>query len=280
MDWNSVIYSAIGGGGGALLGATIAALVIKLLKKDPEDSEDKTASAIKGGLAALGVIAGLNVMTGLYKNMTLPRIIPLDTTDLYESFPVAEVIEKESPEAFKRMVYPIDRATRNGSLKQQDLNEMREVYFELMGQKMAMASADSLRELENVKLRQYPIFRDKKPEVCTLMLNGEPYPDVSKIIGEEEGELEMQTMANLFKNPPRPEDFVVDMAIGEKLFTDLIVEAAADVDLNNVRPEITGDGANRAEHQKVCDLSARLSKSLMALEDDDYLHAYSYLLSP
>jgi len=277
MDLNLIIYGALGGALGGGLGTWIGSF-FKKKKSDKEDPNQENGPASMIGVLIMVPILLLFPM--LYKNMTLPRIVPLDMTELYESFPVAEFIEKENPEAFKRMVYPVDRATRNGSLKQQDMNEMRDVYFELMGQKMAMASADTLREVETVKLRQYPIFRDKKPEVCTLMLNGEPYPDVSKIIGEEEGEYEMQTMANLFKNPPRPDNFVVDMARGEKLFTELIVKAAADVGLSNVRPEITDDGANQEEHQKVCDLSARLSESLMALDDDDYLHAYTYLLSP
>ncbi len=280
MDWNSVIYSGIGGGIGAALGITIAAFIIKFLNRDPEDNEDKTASGIKGGLAALGVVAGLNVMTGLYKNMTLPRMLPLDRAELYESFPVAEIIADENPDAFARMLYPVDRATRNGSLEQKYLNEMREVYFELIGEKMAVASAASLREVEKIKQRQYPIYRAKKPEICTLMLNGEPFPDVSKIIGEEEAKFEMKTMAMLFRNPARHKDFVVDLSHGETLFNDLILEAVSDAGVSNIRPEIMANGENNAEHKKICDLGSHLSETMLKLSNEDFLQAYAYLISP
>ena len=84
--------------------------------------------------------------------MTLPRIIPMDTREAFAELPILDVIKEQSPAQYKRMMVPVDRATRNNKMSQTVLNDFRVVYFELIEEKVRKASAANLRDLERISI--------------------------------------------------------------------------------------------------------------------------------
>lgn len=279
MDWSSVIYSAIGGGGGAALGVLIAAITIKLLNKNPKDPEDKTAAGIRGGLAALGAIIGINVVPPLYKNMTLPRIIPLDYTEVFEQMPILKIIAEQSPADFKKLTRGMDRASRNKNVTQEDLNDIREVLFELMDQKVKTASADTIRSMQSISNSQYKVYRDARPEICTLIFHAKPYPDVTYLFSEEDNKTELEGMVELFSGTRRDSNFVPDLSKGETLFMETVLESIETLGVTNIQPDIIDGNPNEDEHKLICDLQVDIFTKVNDMNDEDLMHVYDFVAS-
>jgi len=210
VDWSSVFYSAIGGGGGAALGALAAATVVKILGKNPADKDDKTVSGIRGGLAAVGAVLGYSSMTGLYKNMTLPRIFPMDMSSLYEELPFLVELEKQDPESFNRLVQTAD-SFRGGTPSQKHLDTFRAEYMFIIDEKSKTASIGILREMNAVAEMQFELLEQSDPRICTMISNGLSYPTLDKILGKEYAEKEKAVLLRLFAEPPRSSDVVVDV---------------------------------------------------------------------
>ena len=279
MDITAIIYAAIGGGGGALLGRACASFFSK-----PNDNSDaeKTAKNVAGvgaGLAGGLTVAGALILPMLYRNMVLPRIVPLDETEFLESLPVYKVIKEQSPEDYKRMTVPLDRISRRGSATQEDLNKMRDVLFELIAEKQATANAAILQDKNGVLRLQYIDFKEKEPKLCTLTINGEPFPAVSNIMSEDIAKLEQEVMVKLFTEAPRDPNFVPDLERGKEVFDKIAAEAVAASGVNNLRPEILETAANRVKHQNVCDFGKSFVTKQMALEDADLFNVTAYMES-
>ena len=94
-DVSAIIYSAIGGGGGALIGVLLFFLFQKMRRKDVA-SEDRVSTGVKGGLVGGLAVAGGLFVGAVYKNMTLPRIFPMDDTEIAQSLPVLVFIKTET----------------------------------------------------------------------------------------------------------------------------------------------------------------------------------------
>jgi len=289
MDFTAIIYAAIGGGAGAGLGHALAGMFSKSKSKTETDeikageanfSEvKKSRSGIGSGLAGGLAVAGMLGLPALYKNMTLPRIVPLDETEFLESEPIYKLIKEQSPEDYKRFLGPLDRATRNGNVTQKDLDEIRVVLFEQIKEKTALANAEVLRDLNNVSVLQSEIYNEKEPSICTLIFNGEPYPDVSDILTEDVAEKERVAMVSLFTEAPRDSTIVVDLERGEQLLTEIAANIITELGISNVRPEITNTAENRVEHQKICEFNALFIQKQHALLDQDLYNVQAYLNS-
>jgi len=277
LDLTAIIYAAIGGGVGGLLARLCVSLFLKSTGDSDPEKTAKKGAGLGGGLAGGLVVAGALILPALYKNMVLPRIIPLDETEFLEGDPIYKVIKEQSPEDYKRMIVPLDRASRNGNATQEDLDNIRVVLFELMAEKMIAANANILRDVNDVSILQAEIYKEKQPSICTLTFNGEPYPDVSDILNEDVSKLEQGVMMKLFTEPPRDSNFVPDLERGEKLITNIAIELAEQTGLNNIRPPIIDTLENRLEHQKVCEFSILFSKKQNQLSDEDLFSVKAYL---
>lgn len=277
MDWSAIIYAGIGGGGGSLLGTVLGLGLQKMTGKSVNtETEGRTKSGVVAGLGGGLAVAGMVMVPALYKNMTLPRLVPIDHSEIFEGSPIYEVIREQSPDDYERLLLPIDRAARKGEVAQADLDEMRVILFQLINEKRMRASGATLREFEKVSQSQALVYKVTNPTICTLMINGEPYPSVVDYLGEREVELEQDVMKQLFINAPRDETFVADLDRGKVLFDSIITEAIVETGVTNVRPEINVTTENNAEHQKVCDLTVSFSSKKSKLSDEDLMHVMTY----
>ena len=277
MDWSAIIYAAIGGGGGSLLGTALGLGIQKMIGKPAKAvTEGKTKSGAVAGLGGGLAVVGMLMLPALYKNMTLPRLIPIDQNEIFEAAPIYGVIKEQSPEDFGRLLLPIDRADRNGEITQGVLDEMRVVLFRLIAEKRANASAKTLRAMEKVTQSQALVLKEKKPSICTLMINGESYPSTVDYVGEAEVKLEQDVMEQLFTNPPRDVDFVADIKRGESLTSSIASAAVQETGVDNLRPEITETGENENAHRKICDFLILYSSKKTELNDEELLDAIAY----
>lgn len=277
MDWSAIIYAAIGGGGGSLLGTALGLGIQKMMGKSAKSETDgKSRSGVVAGLGGGLAVVGMMTVPALYKNMTFPRLVPIDQNEIFEGAPIYEVIKEQSPEDFERLLLPIDRAARNGEITQGVLDEMRVVLFRLIAEKRAKASAKTLRALEEVTQSQALVLKAKKPSICTLMINGESYPAVADYFDEAEVQLEQDVMEQLFTNPPRDVDFVADIKRGESLMSSIASATVKETGVDNLRPGITKTGENEDAHRKICDFLILYSSKKTELNDEELLDAIAY----
>jgi len=284
MDITAIIYGAIGGGGGAFLGGVVASIFSKS-KNETEadvtniDDVKKVRSGIGGGLTGGLAVVGMFVLPALYKSMILPRIVPLDLTEFVEAAPIYSVIKEQSPEGFKRLTAPLDRVSRNGTATQDDFNKVRAVLFELIRDKMTTANASVLRGTIDIQRLQYEDFKASQPTICTQVVHGLPYPDVSDIISEKSSKLEEENMVKLFTEAPRDANFVVDLERGKMLLEKILAESIEEVGVSNLQPADLGTAENKLEHQKLCDFGISHTTKQLKLDDADLIHVTLYLNS-
>ena len=278
MDISAIIYSAVGGGGGALLGSLLSMFVLKFSDSTAEDSK-AIASASRSALAVIFGAIGVFVLGSLYKNMTLPRIAPLDDSEFIAATPIYAVIKEQSPAEYQQILKPADRAERNGTVTQADLNEMRAVYFELVAEKMLTASGSSLRAINKVSQNQHEIFREKSPRICTLFLNGEPFPALEDYFSPTEMKAEQDAMVLLFTAPPRRPNSAPDLEKGKVLFESALLTPMQELGIKDIRPDVSETAGNESDHSKICDLAIAYSKNKQALDDDDIIDLTAYLES-
>ena len=284
MDWSSVFYAALGGGGGALLGNILAIFIQKLRSKSTTvDKNDTLGAGIRGGFAGGLAVLGMTVLPSLYKNMTLPRIIPFDFSDIEEDVPIYGIIKEQSPKDYDRLIAPVDEAIRNNNFTQNNLDEMRVVLFKLMAEKMNFASADTLREMEKQSIRQQQIYKEKKPTICTLTINGEPFPPLTDILSDDDVLREQKLMVKLFTDPPRDSKIVPNLDQGKETFDEIISSSLNELNITNLQPEISEDLANDpqniSEHQKICDFAVLVSTKKIGLSNPDLINFQYYLTS-
>lgn len=288
MDISAIIYAALGGGGGALLGKLLYSWFHdrrqeRARRPDGPKVDGETGEGLRAGIGG-GLIGGLAVAGtlasgALYKNMIFPRLLPLDDSEVIAATPIFGVIKEQSPEDYAQILYPLDRAVRQGGATQRDLDEMRAVYFKLVAVKTAAASGESLRRVELHAQSQYKTYREKAPRICTLMLNGEPFPAVDGYFSAEEVAAEQKVMVNLFKAKPRDPEFTPDLERGKTLFEAAFVLPMTEMGLTDLRPDMTETAGNEADHVKICDLAIAFLENKVALDDQDILHLTAYLQS-
>lgn len=278
MDISAIIYAAIGGGGGAVFGVLVFSLFRKMRGEDVSRLTG-TASGVGGGLIGGLAVAGGIGMGALYNNMILPRIVPLDDSDMIAETPIFGVIKEQSPEVYAQILFPIDRAVRNGGVKQEDLNEGRKIYFSLIEEKMQIASGEALRSLEEVSEYQNKVLKEKEPRICTLILNGEPYPAIDQYFSKEDQKAEQTVMVNFFTNEPRDPEFVTDLQRGKMLSEKALLEPMKEMGITDIRPDPSPGAGNDVAHRKICDLAIAFAKNKQGYSDEDIMNVQAYLKS-
>jgi len=278
MDWNLIIYTAIGASLGAVVGRFLSKFVLRTRQGDSENnpSDRKTPKTV---LTVVLVILGINAVPAFYKNMTFPRIVPLDTADISAELPVLAIIEKESPEIFSEMIRPLDKGARNNDISQDILNEFRAKYDIAIAEKTQHASAETLKKIEPVSILQHEILKEKAPRICTQITNGIPYPALDSILGTEFSTREQASLVLLFTEPKRSSEFAPDIEKGKEIFGEFVKTFFKDNAISTINPEISDTIENEGEHIKVCDFAIAFSKMKLALSDDNYLNVTEFLNS-
>ena len=265
MALDTVIYAAIGGAIGGGLGSLIG-------KKFGNKN-------ISTAIAAIMVVGMWQLFVGLYKGMVLPRIVPLDLTKMNSEAPVLPFIKIQSPEKYSQLIRSYDKAVRNNAVTQEFLNEFREPLFDALRERQITSTREPLELGTQVAIRQFEVYREMAPEICTQILHGRPFRDVSKILPEDLSKLEQEAMVSYFQHPERPESFETDITKGKEIIDGYVIDIVSELGITDMDPEISTPLKNPQDHQKICDFQVKLNNRIVTLEDPDFLYAWDYLLS-
>lgn len=278
MDISLIIYSGLG----AALGAATGKLISRAFFKDVEKETNSPEEDKKGNKTVLTVILtiiGLNVLPLYYKDMTLPRLAPIDTRAFNKDMPVLNIIQDQNPELYQNMLKPLDKALRNNDFTQDELNEFREAYLVAITEKRKIASAKTLRKSDSVATLQLEILKEKEPTYCTLIFYGRPYPRLDEILGTDFGIKEQAALTLLFTESPRPQSYVPDLEMGKSLFDQIAAIIIEENNITDLDPKILPSNENILEHKKICDFQSSLFAKKAELNDAEMLNVNAYLAS-
>jgi len=281
MDFSAIIYAGLGGGVGGLIAASITALIERRqsAQEDTNKNNDAAKGALRGGLAALFVVGGFTTTSALYKNMTLPRIVPMDVAEMIEDLPYLRYIEEQDPVAFEKLIYPIDKISRSGKNTQESVTEFRAQLQKIVSEKQATASAETLRVQNEVASELFDTLKLKAPQVCTQKFYGRPFQLLNEILDDDYSKRENAAMGLYFTNPPRPETYTPDLVRGEELFNEIFLRLVEELEIEDLDPPIDDDPTTLVQHIKICNIQSKLNHASNALSDDDFLHVVSYIAS-
>lgn len=175
MDVSAIIYAALGGGIGGALGPLIGRLI------NNKDAKKGTVTVI----SAVFIAIGYQGTTLLYKNMTLPRIVPLDTSGVLKTVPALKYVQSESPKLYAKLIHPIDKAVRNNETTQETLNDFRLNFEIALSEKRKNASAKTLRTDNDMAFELYGILKVEAPVVCTQKLHGRPFQMLTEFLSKD-----------------------------------------------------------------------------------------------
>ncbi len=265
MDYSAIIYAALGGG----IGGGIASFMVRLSKTEG------AKKGVVGGLSVIFVIIGYTVSGLLYKNMKLPRILPLDTTEMVRGLPALEFIQTQNPDVFKQLIYPVDKAMRNKKVTQDTLNEFRKTYSNLLESKKKTASIETLKTEHEVSIKLFQILKDKAPVICTKKLHGRPFKDISGLVTQEYITQEQKVMASFFTAKNRDVKLVADKEAGKVLLTEMTQKIITALGITNLDPPPESEIANK----KVCDFHIMLNSEIKELDNKDFIDVYGFMNS-
>ena len=269
MDISSIIYAALGGGLGAGLGSLIGYVLGR---------SQKSKSILVSGFAAGLAVLGFTVSGALYKNMTLPRIIPMDANELDASVSYLKYIRKENPQAYAEMIRPIDKAVRNNTTSQEMFDEFRATLTRVLTEKKREASAETLRGEFDVAIELYVLLKEDAPIVCTQKLHGRPFQDMSELLSDDYTEKEQRALSAFFTSPPRDRNFNVDLKQGETLFNSLLQDSLTSLEILDADPSVSVSSVeNLALHKKICDFHIKFNSDLMALDDTSLINTTQFI---
>jgi len=267
MDYNSIIYAALGAGAGAGIGTLIGGAIAKM-------KSGKSSLAV---IPAILCLAGYQLTVSLYKNMTLPRFFKAEITALEKEWPLMAHIRKTDKELYDSLVYPLDKMVRNGAITQDGLNAFREKYTAAIDAKRNSASPDQIREENAVANAILSVLKDKSPHTCTQKFHGRPYANLEAFIDDNLAKREQEVIASFFYNPSQNGRQNPDTKNGKQIFEALIKKKVAEFDLQDADPGILPSGENRALHEKICDFQISLNNNVNALGDEDFTDVLSYI---
>jgi len=275
MDWSSIIYTAIGAGGGGALFALIVMFAIKIFGRKSDDSENNSLKTVKGWITAAGAAIGVVVVPALYKNMTLPRIIPLGDAYLINEIPMLEYIKDGDPDGYEVLKAKLDKAMRSGGSDLEALADFRADLQAVILEKQQIAGPKPFRAEYEVSSELFQHLKEKAPVVCTQKLYDLPHPLLSSYLPEAYVAREQKAMALYFTEPPRDPDLNIDMEAAERWVRETVTDIVSTYGIEDMEPEPDDLEGNR----KICDFQTSLNQRLAALDDDTLLNHSVYLFS-
>ena len=274
MDLSTILYGGIGGGGGAALGGFLAVFIQKLRGKSFKIEKDDILGAfIRGGLAGGLAVLGMNVLPAAYKNMSLPRLVPMGTSDFGESAVIYQSLQKHDPKAYERLIKPLDRVSRKGNVSPESLQESRLVLDEILNAKRKNANLTELRKETELSLRLFSILKDKAPEVCVKRAHGRPFQVLTELLPEDYQKQERDVLVALIEPPHRPDDVVLDIENGSNLFTGFVQSTISELGVINLDPPENDVSAQKT----ICELLKVLNEKTLSSSDQDVYDIYAHL---
>lgn len=278
MDWNLIIYSALGGGLGAIIGSFLSkAFGASKSHESPKANSEENPKKNRTLLTVIFVIAGLNILPFLYRSGTLPQFIPLNMEALHKELPVLAEIQREDLESYERMIEPLKSSARRGTPNQQELDSFRKVYHEVIAEKSKFASETTLKGMQELSIEQFEILKQKAPRICTLVANNLPYPTLEEYLGKDFAKREQTALMKLFSEKPRDPAFVADLDNGEKIFNDFAVKIIGELLITSLNPDTSPQIENLDEHEKVCDFSIAYSTLMMSLDTKEFYDVDAFM---
>ncbi len=260
MDLSLVIYTGLG----AAIGTLIGRLLNKLHKT--KDEKPRVYNIIL-------TVAGLSILPLLYRNMYLPRIVPLGPSDFGESAVFYQSLQKHDPKAYDIVIEPLDQLTRKGDLSPEALQETRLVLDKILADKRRNANLKELRKETELAVWQYKFLKDKAPEVCVQKAHGRPFQNLSILLPKDYQKQERDMMVALIENPNRPENIIVDSENGAKLFTNFVKKSTANLGSVNLDPP----ESDIAAQAKVCEFLVILHEEILNASDQNIYDIYAHI---
>lgn len=261
MDWSQILYAAIGGGGGALLGTFIAFGVNKVFIRN-KAFHYMTTAAFTAGLAVLG----MNIVPGMYGNMQLPRVGTPVEQILLKTSPIYVEMQKHEPEYFNKIISKIDKSARKGVDETTIINEARKVLIELLADKVKYADSEVLTTMMEIARQNYLDFKQNKPYLCVLMINQRGMGDVAPYMSATSNALEQEYTLKIVQLP-RNEAKVVDVEMAKKTEETTTAEI-----VKNIKPGDVLDLPADAPEEKlkrVCDLGVMSMDVILSLPEPE-----------
>ncbi len=260
MDISLIIYTGLGAG----IGSLIASLLNRL----------HTSEAEKPRLYnSIFIVAGLTILPLLYRNMYLPRIVPMGTSDFGESAVFYQSLQKHDPQAYKKVLKPLDRLARKGDLSAASLQDTRIAIDEILAAKRKNANLNELRKETELTIWLFNILKDKAPKVCVQRVHARPFQNLSELLPVDYKKQEKDIMVALIENPNRPDNIVLDSENGSKLFTNFVQSSMSDLGVENLDPP-----ENDASAQKdICELLILVHEKILNSSDQDIYDIYAHL---
>jgi len=260
MDISVVIYTGLG----ASLGTLIAGLLNKLHK-----SEDTTPRVYNVFL----IVAGLTILPLMYRNMYLPRIVPIEYTSFGEHAELYQTLKKHDLKAYNKVIEPMDRLLRKGDISAEALQESRVILAEVFAKKKRNANLKELVKETELAVWQFKVLKDKAPEVCVQRAHGRPFRELASVMPKDYIQQEADMMVAYIKNPKRPENIIVDSENGAKLFTELTKKSVAELGAVNMDPSEN----DTAAQEKVCKTLITIHEKMLSASEQNIYDMYTYL---
>lgn len=255
MDFNTIIYAALGGGLGGLMGGYLASRADNQFLKI---------------ISIIPAIIGWQVASFLYENMTLPRIVPINETEIFTEMPALKVVKENDPDTFSRMMNEIDPVMRSGRLTAETLTPFRNELIAYMNARTPYAEPSILRELFANAVTQYEELEIAEPSVCTDQAHGRPFQALDKILSKQVAAEEQKVMEKLFA--VKIEGDKGDIAKGEEIYNTIIGEQVKQLEITNADPSVDDIQGNK----KMCFLLINLNKHIIELNNENIRHVAAY----
>ena len=263
MDGSAIIYAGLGAGLGSLLGALIASRI--------------SNKNLKSWITVLPMIIGWQGTVALYKNMKLPRIIPMQESEIDTQNPGLKALKDSSPGEYKDLIKILDEPTRKGNLDQEHLNEFRVKLTYLIEEKRGIAPPELLRQQNALAVEQFRTLRVKAPEICTAQANGRPFPVLTDILGEEYQLKEQKIMARLFN--VKSSNQKGNSELGKKAYSTIITANVGELGLKTLDPKNADSDILKSEHQMVCKVFEKSMSDVNLLDDDGVRNVAAFISS-
>jgi len=274
MDFNAIIYAAIGGGGGAALGVFIATLVGR--KASEKTRKSVIVPAFTAGLAVLG----MNLIPAMYKNMTLPRIIPLNLISGLNNKPDQQrmlvAMKKHEPQYYQKLITVVDKPARNNGSFEEVYNIGAQIGSEMAKDKMKYADAKIIRRSLIIAQDTYAEFKTKAPRQCVNLFYGRPLTikedtKSKKLIRDE------LSLSTLLIELPRTADIGFDAKSAKLTMENLGVQMAEyTTDSDEMDPK---KSASLDAHKRMCDIGVFTMSEFIKLEDEKLINVMRYIIN-
>lgn len=267
MDISLIIYSALGAGVGGALGALLSQAFQG--SKTDEDGKSNRRTILGSILAVVGLFSA----QALYKNMVLPRLVPMEMADSGLNMPMYQAMKKYEPDAYKELMEPLDRLNRSGDYSPEALVETRTKLEEIIQTKRKNASGAQLRQETELARDMYELLNDKAPIVCVQKMYGRPFAALTGVLPEEFTQKEQQVMASYFSLPSRPDNIVEDAERGTELFQNIVAESVSDLAVTDLDPSETDE----AGQKKICALLVLVHEKMLNFDEQTTIDIYASL---